>query len=153
MALYDIKSRLQFEKSIIQHEMPQFQLYQMGDENYFHGRQTTTVLVRQYTLKLIIPAWYPDEMPLLFVTSPLTLHKFGGRGTINNEGVSHDFHTQENGPGGCVQICHFKSESWDASQTCVGIFQKGQLWLEAYDVHLCTGLSIAEILNNWKRSQ
>jgi hypothetical protein len=153
MALYDFKSRLQFEKGIVQYEMPHFRLYQLGNENYFHGRQATTALGRQYTLKLIIPPWYPDEMPSLFVVSPLTLPKYGGLGTINNEGASHKFHTQKNGPGGCVQICHFKPETWDASQTCVGVFAKGQLWLEAYEVHLCTGLSIAEILENWKRRQ
>jgi ubiquitin-protein ligase len=153
MGLSDFKSRLQFEKNIVQYEMPQFRLYQMGDEYYFLGRQTTTALGRQYNLKLIIPAWYPDQMPSLFVVSPLTLPKYGHRGTINSEGVSHQFHTQNNGPKGCVQICHFKPERWDASQTCVGVFLKGQLWLEAYDFHLCTGLSIAEILKNWKRRQ
>jgi hypothetical protein len=153
MVLSNFESRLQFEKSIMQHEMSQFLFYQMGNANYFHGWQTTRTLGRKYTLKLTIPAWYPDEMPSLFVVSPLTLPKYGGRGTINKEGVSHDFHTKANGPGGCVQICHFNPENWDASQTCVGVFTKGILWLEAYNVHLRTGRTIAEILVNWKRRQ
>jgi len=153
MDLYDFKSRLQFEKSIMQNEMPQFLLCQTGNENYFYGCQTTTTLGLLHILKLTIPTWYPDEMPSLFVVCPLILPKYDSRGTINNEGASHKFHTQENGPGGCVQICHFKPDYWDASQTCVGVFLKGALWLEAYDVHLCTGQGIAEILENWKRRQ
>lgn len=153
MDLYDFKSRLQFEKSIMQNEMPQFLLYQTGNANYFYGCQTTTTLGLLYTLKLTIPTWYPDEMPSLFVVSPLTLPKYGGLGTINNEGISHAFHTQENGPGGCVQICHFQHDYWDASQTCVGVFVKGILWLEAYETHLRTGKDSAEILKNWKRRQ
>lgn len=73
--------------------------------------------------------------------------------TINSVGSSHAFHTLSNGPDGCVQICHFKSEFWDASKTCVGVLFKGLLWLEAYDIYLKTDMSIASILSNWKRRQ
>jgi hypothetical protein len=143
--------RLQLEKVIMARELPQFMFYQMGNETYFQGwHAVLTGLL--YQLKLVLSEWYPDQMPSLYVTYPLILWKYG-ENTINSEGVSHAFHTLSNGPGGCVQICHFSRENWDASKTCVGVLFKGILWLEAYAVHLVTGMSIADILDQWKRRQ
>lgn len=73
--------------------------------------------------------------------------------TINSLGCTHDFHTNSNGPGGCVQICHFSPANWDASKTCVSVMIKAVLWCEAYDVHMVTGLSIATIVDQFKRRQ
>jgi len=149
----NLQSRLDFEKPIMRLEMPQFRLFQFGDDCYFSGWQTTATMQRQYELKLVMPSWYPDQMPSLYVTSPLILYKYNNRKTVNDDTVSHAFHTMGNGPLGCVQICHYNNESWDASKTCVGVFTKGILWLEAYEGHLKTGRNIADILNSWKRRQ
>ena len=46
---------------------------------------------------------------------------------------------------------HFKTERWDASQTCAGIFTKGILWLEAYENHLQTGSDIARNFNQLEK--
>lgn len=127
-------------------ELPQFVLYQIGDESSFQGFQSTS-LGGWYHLKLVLPSWYPDKMPELFVDFPVILWKRDG--TII-AGVSHAFHTHSNGPGGYVQICHCSPTDWDASKTCVGVFFKGIMWLEAYSHHLLTGKSIAEILEKWK---
>ena len=143
--------RIQLEKAIMAKELPQFQFYEMGEDRYFEGWQRTST-GGLYLLKLVLPALFPGQMPRLYVTCPQPLWKYGG-GTINSEGASHAFHTRSNGVGGCVQICHFKSENWDASRTCVGVFFKGILWLEAYDVHLAMGMSIEDILKKWKRRQ
>ena len=143
--------RLQLERAITAKELPQFQFYEMGGDRYFEGWQRTST-GGLYLLKLVLSAWYPDQMPSLYVTYPLILWKYGGN-TINSEGVSHAFHTLNNGPWGCVEICHFKRENWDASKTCVGILFKGILWLEAYGVHFVTGMSIADILKEWERRQ
>jgi len=137
---------------IMTRQFPDFKFYRMGDARYFKGWHITSTQGYPYELKLVLPAWYPDEMPRLYVIFPETLGKYD-RGSINSEGVSHAFHTLCNGPRGCVQICHFKPEAWDASRTCVGVFFKGVLWLEAYDVHLITEMSIAQILDQWKRRQ
>jgi hypothetical protein len=140
--------------TIMAEEMPQFRLFQTrSGAYYFRGWQKTTVGETNYELKLLIPTLYPDEMPKLYVTSPTALWQHGFRRMVNIEGTSHDFHTLENGPGGCVQICHFKTALWDASRTCVGVFAKGLLWLEAYEVHLRTGRSITDTLSQWKRRQ
>ena len=143
--------RHQLEKAIMAKELPQFQFYEIGEDRYFEGWQRTST-GGLYLIKLVLSVWFPDQMPSLYITCPQTLWKYGG-GNINSEGASHAFHTRSNGPGGCVQICHFKSENWDASRTCVGVFFKGILWLEAYDVHLAMGMSIEDILEKWKRRQ
>jgi len=145
-------SRLQIEKAIVASQMPQFVFSDLGNEASFQGWQKTTTGNEYFYLKLEIPPWYPDKMPNLFVTSPHILKDRGGK-PINTMGSVHSFHTLSNGAGGCVRICHFTSESWDASKTCVGVLIKGILWLEAYSVHLITGITIAEILDQWKRGQ
>jgi len=144
------QSRIQMEQSIVSHEMPQFRLYDLGDDVYFEGWQATSKKLNRYRLKLVLPIWYPDDMPCLYVAYPQVLYKQGYRGTINSEGISHAFHTKANGPDGCTQICHSTQSDWDASKTCVGVLMKGILWLEAYENHLLTGRAIAEIINNWR---
>lgn len=151
MLSQSLKSRLDFEERIIAKHLPSFDAYLYGDNPYFEGRYTTTSGGRGYKLKLVIPSWYPSDMPSLYVTYPTRLRKYGYSGSINNEGTSHAFHTKSNGPGGCVQICHFRSDNWDASQTCAGVLAKGIMWLEAYDCHLATGRNIADILENFRR--
>lgn len=148
---YDFDSRLEFERQTISKNLPQFRFYDSISDKYFSGWQTTRTRRHRYELKLSMPVYYPDMMPSLYVTSPVTLYHRNGRDTINSKGVTHEFHTQSAGPGGCIQICHYDSSSWDASKTCAGVFMKGILWLEAYETHLTTGKSIATILNNWKR--
>jgi len=135
---------MDIEKTIMRSEMPQFRFYQNSDNYYFKGRQRTSTLNRSYELKLTLTQWYPDEMPELYVTSPINLRSHYSWKTINQNGIAYSTHTLSNGPNGCVQICHFKSELWDASQTCVGVFIKGILWLEAYENHLLTGSDIAD---------
>ena len=142
--------RMRIEQAAVARELPQFEFFQKWNDNCFMGWHTTLTSRRNFQLKLILSKFYPDQMPKLYVTHPRTLWKHGG-GTTNSIGVSHAFHTRGNGPDGCVQICHFSDSSWDASKNCVGILFKGILWLEAYDVHLITGMDIATILNKWKK--
>ena len=143
--------RLQLERRIMGRELPQFMFFEIGNDSYFQGCHIVSNGLL-YHLELVLSEWYPDQMPNLYVTYPLILWKSDGN-TINSEGVSHAFHTLSNGPWGCVEICHFKRENWDASKTCVGAFFKGILWLEAYGVHLVTGMTIADILEEWQRRQ
>ena len=146
------KSRLEIEKAIMEKELPQFELSQTGDDTYFWGWHTTAYKGRRFLLKLNLSPYYPDEIPKLYVTEPKKLKKYGG-GDINSLGGSHEFHTNGNGPGGVVQICHFAKGQWDPSKTCVGVFYKGIIWLESYDLHLATGKDIAIITNEIKKRQ
>lgn len=138
------RRRLDLERQLLARELPQFQLHNIDGNPYVAGWQTTSDGWKTYRLKLLLGPHYPDQMPSLYVVSPLALPNTDGDGTINDEEVSHAFHTLENGPGGCVQICHFKSDYWDASKTCVGVLMKGIVWLEAYEAHLQTGQDIAD---------
>jgi hypothetical protein len=144
--------RLLFERDEMARIHPWFTLYRRGDDYYFRGWYISTTLNSPFELKLDIPPYYPHQLPALYIISPITLWKYDGS-TINSEGVSHAFHTLQNGPNGCVQICHFNSETWDASKNCPGVAYKAMLWVEAYGVHVATGMSIASILEKWKRRQ
>jgi hypothetical protein len=147
------RNRILFESQIMRRDLPQFKLYWNRDDDiYFQGWHKALINGIQYQLKLILSPYYPHEKPILYVTFPLTLWKFGG-GTINSLDTSHSFHTFGNGPDGCVQICHFPPGTWDASKTCIGIFYKGILWIESYAVHLLTGMDIADILEEWRKRQ
>ena len=142
------EERILFESEIMSRELPQFKLYLFY--RCFQGWYKTLTRGCQYQLRLELSPYHPHERPSLYVTFPYTLRKYDG-GTINSMGASHRFHTDKNRLNGYVQICHFSS--WDASKTCVGVFCKGLLWLEAYDVHLLTGMDMADILEQWKRRQ
>ena len=143
--------RLQLERTIMAKQLPQFQFYEIGEHRYFKGWQRTSTGGR-YLLELDLHSSYPDEMPSLYVVWPVILWKHGG-GNLNSFSSSHAYHTLSNGPGGCVQICHCKPSEWDASRTCWGVFMKGILWVEAHGVSMVTGMTIENILEEWKRRQ
>ncbi len=142
--------RFSFEKIIMGRYFPQFWFNQIGNSCYFQGWHTTSTGGNVYQIKIEMSAWYPDQMPSMYLTFPLILRKFGG-GLVDES--SHAFHTRSYGPGGCAQICHFDPSRWDASKTCVGVATKGVLWCEAYDAHLATGMTIAAILEEWRKRQ
>ena len=151
MSSPSLQKRLRFEQRILARHLPAFRAYLQGNSPYFEGNHRTTSGGNSYRMKVVVPSWYPSGMPSLYVVSPRKLRKYGYGGYINEVGPSHSYHTLSNGPGGCVQICHFKSENWDASQTCAGVLAKGIMWCEAYDCHLATGRSIANILDEFRR--
>ncbi len=135
--------RLVFENKIMEREMPHFQCYNLMSDTYIQGWHRTRHLSLQLQLTLYLPDQYPYEKPNLYLTSPITLWGFGHSYTINAEEMSHTFHTGLNGPNGCVQICH--TGYWTSSNTIVGVLIKGFLWCEAYDIHLRTGKTIAQV--------
>jgi len=142
--------RLNLENQIMARELPHFKLYVAGQEFYFRGWHQTRITGRNYQLKLIVPLWYPDEMPRLYVLSPNPLYRYGSHGTINSLAPLHALHINCNGPNDCVQICCLNQEEWNASLSCVSIIHKGLIWCEAYEEYLRTGEDIANILDKWK---
>ena len=137
------KYRLALEYKLLEKKMPQFKWYDLEGNTYLEGQVRTNDDGREYVLQCVLSNKFPDQKPKLFVVSPHTLPKYDGRGTINGAGKSHSFHTLDNGPRGCVQICHFKSEWWDSTKTLMAVLMKGMYWLEAYSTHLQTGKPIA----------
>jgi hypothetical protein len=131
------------ERELLAKQMPQFEIFDLNGDTYIEGLARVYGSRAEFKLRLVLGRSFPDEMPKLFVVSPATLPKYNGRGTINSEGSSHCFHTLNNGPGGIVQICHFKSGWWDSSKTTVAALMKGIYWLEAYAAHLKTGRDIS----------
>ena len=138
--------RLALEQKILANELPQFSFYDINGDTYVSGWQSTCSHRENYQLKLLLGLHYSDEMPRLYISSPLILPQRNSCRTINNIGVSHFFHTLSNGPDGCVQICHTKPELWNPSMTCVAVLMKGIVWLEAYDAYLQTGRSLNDFL-------
>jgi len=142
--------RLATEKNVLAGKMRNFQFYNPTHDTYVAGGVHTRD-GNIFQLKLVPREGFPDEMPNLYVVWPLVLRRYGG-GTVNEVGISHEFHTWTNGPGGCVQICHTKPNLWDSSTTILGVLVKGQLWLEGYSQHLRTGISIDSFLEKLRRS-
>jgi hypothetical protein len=124
--------------------MPGFRFHDKTGDTYIEGWVTLNGTWIRNRLRLDIPPAYPNSQPRLFVTSPVILRKYRGRGKINDEGISHSFHTLGTGHGGCVEICTVGD--WDASITCVKLLIMGVMWLEAYQAHLRTGKDIADFL-------
>jgi len=141
--------RLAIDEKLVNKYMPGFRFYDKTGDTYVEGSVTPNGTSNGYRLRLDIPPDYPNSQPQLFVTSPVTLWKHRGRGKINDEGVSHCFHTLGTRHGGCVEICTVRD--WDASMTCVKLLIMGVMWLEAYTQHLQTGESINERLEKMRR--
>ena len=141
--------RLVVDEKLVDKYMPGFLFRDKMGDTYVEGSVTPNGTSNSYRLRLDIPSDYPNSQPRLFVTSPVTLWKHGGRGKINDEQVSHCFHTFGTGHGGCVEICTVRD--WDASMTCVKLLIMGVTWLEAYTLHLKTGEDIDTCLKKMRR--
>jgi hypothetical protein len=70
-------------------------------------------------------------------------------GTINSLGTSHDWHIYGNGADNPVKICF--TNDWDSSCTCVLAVQRSRIWVAAYETHLITGETIAQIIDRWRK--
>lgn len=129
-------------------------------ENYFRNRVTwidprgdTRVEIsvtcssdRQYTLRIYIPADYPNSCPQMVVSNPsYCLRKRDG--SLLNSGSSDD-HTWGS-KDGCTQICHYKPAEWTDDNTFYQVAMKGLIWLEAYEAHLRTGQSLSNYLRHY----
>jgi len=149
-----LQNRVQIEKKIFSKELPQFKYNRTGNERFFRGIYKTSARGNRYELKIVLKENYPDEMPRMYVSSPKILWVHGNKWiSLNSEGASYEYHTNSNSPEGYVQICRYNTETWHAAKTCTAIAFKGLIWCEAFDTHLNTGLTIAQIIQNWEKCQ
>ena len=144
------QQRLAFEEKLFERYMPNFSFHDRNGDTNISGWQSSRSGQTRCELTLTIPEGYPYEMPRLFVTSPTKLWKYQNRGTVNAESRNHSFHTNSNGPGGIVQICH--TEPWDPSTTCLKVIARGALWVEGLEANRCTGMTIAEFIDRFREA-
>ena len=136
--------RLAQEKKILEKHLLGFDFYNPTDHTYVFGNFQTNC-DNKYGVRVEIPSGFPDQCPKAYITSPNPLWGYRGTETIQSYGVSHDMHTLSTHEAGWVQVCHFKSERWNASYTVYKVLIKVRLWLEAYEGHRSTG----RIINNF----
>ena len=134
--------RIGIEKELMAKELPHFEFYDIEGETFVEGGVNIYGSSAEFKLRLVLGD-FPDDLPKLFVVSPTKLPKYDGYGTVNSECASHEFHTSRNGPGGIVQICHFKRDWWDSSKSLISVLMKGIYWLECYCAYLKTGRKIS----------
>ncbi len=135
--------RLACEKRVLE-RLPQFHFYDPTGNTYVSGIVSLPSAGLDLILECVLDPLFPDRMPRLYVTCPVTLWKYTYVGTVNSEGVSHAYHTLSNGPGGVVQICHFKPDQWHSGRSLFGVLMKGLWWARAYEEHLRSGKPICD---------
>lgn len=140
----DQQHRLAQESGLLRRFMPDFSIYDpLGETNvsgYWTSNSGPTYLIR-----IFIPEGYPDTCPSSYVDQPSPLLDHSGRPIIRH-GSSNKYHTWETDRAGCVKLCTFNPEFWDASNTLIQMIQKSFLWITAYEFHVNTGTRISKIL-------
>ena len=132
--------RLAFEEILIRRHLPYFRLYVHLGICFFSG--WITAYSNRYKLRLVLDPSHPHLRPRLFIASPKTLWDAGHRRTINSLGVLHRFYTEDNGPGGRVQISY--AGAWDATGNCLRALLGGIRWIARHEEHLRTGKGFLE---------
>jgi hypothetical protein len=140
--------RLALEENLVRKYFSNFTAYNRTGNTYYSGWIKEAGYRTQYILRLDLPACFPDEKPSLYVEVPKILWK-KDNGTINSTNTSHDWHIYGNGEDNCVKIC-FTSD-WNSTCTCLLALQRGRVWVAAYETHLITGETIAQIIDRWKK--
>jgi len=136
------QQRLGFEKDLL--------------EKYFRNRVTwidpagdTKVEVRvtcsndkQYTLRVYLPADFPNSVPEMIVKTSSMSRLMRRDGNELEGTMDHTYGIKD----GCTQICHFRPNLWRGDNTLYQVFMKGLIWLEAYEAHLRTGSTLSRYL-------
>ena len=91
---------------------------------------------KAYTLRVYIPKGYPNDCPILVVSSPShVLKRKDGTCLDSLSGSDHIYSAHD----GFTEICHHDKSRWTGINTLDQVLMKGRLWLEAYEIHLRTG--------------
>ena len=140
--------RLAVEKKLLERKFPGAQII-APKENTSIQLESKTASGIDYTLMSPIPGNFPNSMMPLYVTKPNPLVSYDRRSAINSLKSSHNFHTHENKLyGGCVEICY--TNHWHPGMTIVKVLSSGIIWMQCYQIHLQTGKTIHNILEEYK---
>jgi hypothetical protein len=134
--------RLAVEKVVLARTFPRFTV----DEA---NRAVTGVLSSNaglnYSLRIEVDDTYPDTVPSVYVTWPQLKQQDGT--PLADLGPTSRMHIL-GGRGGAVQLCHSQGAKWSVSDTLHRVLIKARVWLEAYELHHQTGLSIDRFLRH-----
>ena len=143
-----LQERLILENQVLMRDgMSQFQVYRsdQGGSFFLWGDHRTNA-GNTYTIWSPLPNDFPYGRPPVYVYRPNPLVGYGYEQAINAHGLSHKMHTLDNGPGGEVQICHWRSERWHSGITLNKVMIKVVLWLEAYEQYRSSGVAISDFV-------
>jgi hypothetical protein len=147
----DTIDRIDFEERLLRRHMANYRLHRCFDGRiYVAGWQSTNSRMTRCELRLDFPDDYPFEMPEVYVTSPRVLSMYDCLGTINQLEFSHSFHTASNSDDGLVQICHTHPFDWDPSMNSLSVLVRCAIWVDGYEAHLRTGMTIANYIDTLK---
>ena len=140
----DQRRRLALEKQILDQRLPQFRWFNPATPGAaFLLGTITTSSDGSYGVKVLPPANYPSGPPRGYVVRPRPLAGHRGRSLLLTDMAMH---TQPPDEEGHVQVCLYRADHWVESNTIFKVVVKMQLWLEAYEAHLATGLPIDHYL-------
>ena len=145
------RKRLTFEKDLLEKYFSQDRLIWIEPtcDTKIEIRVTCTN-DKQYTLRIYIPADYPNACPRVVITSPpYCLRKFDGTAMDSSSVDNHTWNSKD----GCTQICHYRPVEWTSENTLYQVAMKGLIWLEAYEAHLRTGNSLSDYLQQYYSSE
>jgi hypothetical protein len=138
------EARFKMETKILERYFPKkFNFENRNSENEFLDVGVKSQSGKIYRLKITLDD-FPNAMPRVYITYPLPLLNKKGE---KLGGPSHPMHTLDN-DGNNIQICHYKSENWDASVTLYKVILKARIWIEAYECHLNTGKNVDDYLKS-----
>ena len=96
-----------------------------------------------YTLRVYITGNFPNEYPILVVSSPSSPLPKSDSSLLDSVSVTdHTYGAYD----GLTQICHFHTGKWTSENTLYQVFMKGRIWLEAYEIHRRTGQDLEKYL-------
>ncbi len=138
------RKRLAEERAILQRFFPHFRWIAPWGETKLEGPMPTNNGT-SYTVRVLIPADYPNSIPTVVIAAP-TLYDYKGH-DLREQGMSTLMHTLET-TDGCVTICHYRPEKWQPQLTLYKVLVKVRLWLEAFEGHKATGRTMDDYLRH-----
>jgi len=142
------RQRLGFEKNLLEQYFPNRVTWidPTGDTKV--EVRVTCTNDRQYTLRVYLPADFPNSVPDMIVKTPSMCRLTRRDGSELVGSPDHVYGSRD----GCTQICHFRPNLWRSDNTLYQVVMKGLIWLEAYQAHLRTGSNLSTYLSemNWR---
>ena len=109
--------------------------------------QVTSSSDEQYTLRVYLPADFPNSCPDMVVKTSSRLRAHNGWHLEDYPGDNHIGRTRD----GYTGICHFRPNLWRDDNTLYQVIMKGLIWLEAYEAHIRTGQPLSQYLGEMRK--
>ncbi len=136
--------RLNLEKAVIAHYMPNSNAYAFGTENgVTYLRIVAQTNNRQmYVMRIETPG-YPYTKPNAYVECMLRDHN----GNLMNEASASNY-TLSPHRNGWTQICHYHPSAWKPNMSLWMVYVRCVLWLNIYEQSLKNGRTIDSYLRH-----